>query len=107
MSPELFEKHVNRLGLRPVEKITLPECEIYVADGFKQEFTSEFPWGYYETLWAASRGQVDVAQPIRFGAFHNPEYPAPEEKKRIRVNTAIREAVKWAGANVEGGRYDH
>lgn len=106
MDAQKFEKFVRAKQLRPAEMITLPECVVYVADGFKNDRPLEYPWGYYETAWATARDGVDVAQCLEFEAFHDPEYPQ-EEKKRLRVRAAIKEAVKWAGVNVESGRYDH
>lgn len=106
MTPALFEKFTRAKGLTPEKKLTLEECEIYIADGFKNDNPKEYPWGYWETAWATARNGMDIAQCLEFQAFHDPEYPSPEEKKRLRVNAAIREAVKWVGMNVESGRYD-
>ena len=106
MDIQTFEKITRMKQLTPADIVRLPECTIYVADGFKNDKPHEYSFGYYETTWATSRGGVDVVQALEFEAFHDPSYPTPEEKKRLRVRAAVKEAVKWVGLNVESGRYD-
>lgn len=104
MKAEIFETFARRKGLTPCDKVELPECTVYIADGFKNDKPGEYPWGYYETAWATARGEMDVAQCLEFEAFHDPKYPVPD-KQKLRINRALKEALAFRDANVETKRY--
>lgn len=101
-----IETMCRNAGMAPAKRATIDGAEVFIADGFSapphwiyRHFgigPTQFPFGMFATLWWASKGdeKLDTGQPLFFDAFHDPQYSAAD-KKRARVNTAIKEAREF------------
>jgi len=106
MKLEQFEDLCRRAKLTPVKKITYPECEVFIADGKRDDRKDDYPNGYFRTMWATSRDGLDVGSHIEFDAAHDMGRLIFSERKDARVNAAIKAAEEFIGLSKKAGRYD-
>lgn len=96
MNQERFEKYCRQAKCAPVKKVTLGECEVLIADGYRDRH-SEYAGPAYRTIWATSRNGMDICRSLYIkvgdGDLH------------ARINAAMKDAEIWVGANIEVGRY--
>lgn len=96
MKNEKFEELCRQAGCVPVKHVTLDDCEVFIADGFRNSHPG-YPHPSYRTIWAISRGGLEVMRDlyIKLG----------DGDLQARINAAMKDAKLWIDVNVELGRY--
>lgn len=106
MKREKFAQLCHKAQLTPVDHRQTKWGTVLIADGFRNDKPHEYPFGYYRTMWAVERGNLDVGRDLEFEAFHDPQIPIAD-RQMARINAAAKDAEGWMMINIrDAERYD-
>lgn len=103
MDKDHFEQLCQKAEMSPLGKYSTPYGDVLVAESFRNDNPS-YPMGYYKTMWAVERSEMDIGRHLEFDAFHDPEIAFPE-KRRARISATVKDAMGWMSVNKDAERY--
>lgn len=104
MKKDLFEKFCRAKGMVPLQQHVTRRGTILLAEGFYRDNPAEYPFGYYRTIAALERNDIDVIDACEFAADHDHDLPL-RTKQGARINAVLRLNAMTISDNVETGRY--
>lgn len=103
MDFETFKEITERGKFTLIGKRNLKEGDIYLAE--RTQTHEDYPIAYWETMWAISRGTVDVAQFVNNDKVATVNGIQRRITQEERIADAIEGAEQWIADNLEVGRY--
>ncbi len=98
MKVDQWEMLCRKFGTKPVEKVVLPECTVYISEGYNSG-DEDMARPHFDMFYAFSfKGELDLAHAIKVSAMHHITYA---ERKRI----LMRQVDEWIADNKQAGRY--
>lgn len=106
MNKDKIEQMCRRAGLVPIERTSIKDADIFIADGFSRPphdsfrrfgiDATDYPAGCFVTLWWASKKdeELDIGQPLFFEPWHDPSLMLSFRQK-ARVNSARSQAINF------------